>query len=72
MKEEIGNLAGKIWQLLNEREEASVTQLSKILEEKSPIVNQALGWLAREDKVTYRTSGARTFVSLAESERRII
>ena len=67
MKEEIGNIAGEIWLVLKEKGEIDVSRLSKILREKTLMVYQALGWLAREDKINYSIKGDKTFVSLLES-----
>ena len=53
-----------------EQGEANIDQLSKILQEKEPIVYQALGWLAREDKINYSTKNNKIFVSLVENELR--
>ncbi len=64
MKQSIGTTAGKIWQTLNTREEVTISQLPKMLNEKSANIYQALGWLAREDKINFCTKGNRTFVSL--------
>jgi len=69
MNEAIGEAAGKIWKILKAQEEMSISQLPKILGEKTLIVHQALGWLAREDKIEYRTKGNKTLVSLRGSER---
>ena len=66
MQEKIGETAGKIWLRLKKGEEISVTQLPKTLDEKETLVYQALGWLAREGKIRYRTEKNRTFVSVAE------
>lgn len=66
MKEKIGLLAGKVWQILAKNGETSLPQLPKMLKEKEASVYQALGWLAREDKVNYRTEGTRTFVSVVK------
>jgi len=41
-----------------------------MLDEKTALVHQALGWLAREDKIDYRQEANRTLVSLKSSERR--
>lgn len=68
MKDKIIEAAGKAWQTLGEKGEANIDQLSKIINEKEPIVYQALGWLAREDKINYTTKNNRTFVSLVENE----
>ena len=71
MKEEIGETAGKIWEILKKKGEVNVAQLPRLLNEKSAIVHQGLGWLAREDKVDYQVKAGKTFVSLTESERGI-
>lgn len=71
MKEKIGETAGKIWKVLKEKEEMDIAQLPRILNEKSVSVYQALGWLAREDKISYQTKANKTFVSLTEPERGI-
>lgn len=70
MKEKIGKTAGEIWEYLQAKEEVAISQFPKILNEKAVLVNQALGWLARENKINYRREGNRTLVSLAGSERR--
>lgn len=70
MKEKIGKTAGKIWDILQKQEEVAVSQFPGMLNEKAVIVNQALGWLAREDKINYRKEGNRTLISLAGSEHR--
>ena len=70
MKEKIGKTAGNIWDILQENEEVAISQFPKMLNEKAVIVNQALGWLAREDKIIYRQEGNRTLISLTDSERR--
>jgi hypothetical protein len=71
MRAAIGEAAGKIWKTLKTKEEISISQLPKILGEKTLIIHQALGWLAREDKIVYRTKGNKILVSLTESERNI-
>lgn len=69
MKNKIGETAGKIWEILNKQGEVNAAQLPKLLNEKSAVVYQGLGWLAREDKVEYQLRGAKTFVYLSESEK---
>ena len=70
MKERIGETAGRIWERLRADGELPLDKLPKVLDEKSVLVYQALGWLAREDKVVYRTAGNKVFVSLCEAERK--
>ncbi len=70
MKEKVIELAGKTWRFLGQNGEINVQQLPKIMKEKNEVVLQALGWLAREDKINYTTKNRRTFVSLVEHELR--
>ena len=65
MKEHIGATAGRIWDTLQERDRVSLSQLPKLLKERDTVVYQALGWLAREDKVEYQSQGKGTYVSLS-------
>lgn len=68
MKDKVGETAGQIWNLLKKKGEVNMAELPKLLQEKSNVVHQAIGWLARENKIEYRTAATKTFVSLAESE----
>ena len=68
MKEKIIETAGKTWKTLGENGESEITQLPRILNEKDGLVYQALGWLAREDKINYTTKNNKTFVSLVAPE----
>ncbi len=71
MKEKIGWAAGKVWETLRANGEMNIAQIPKKMKEKSVVVQQALGWLAREDKIDYNIKGSKIFVSLAEHERNI-
>jgi len=64
MKEKIGTSAGKIWQVLKKSDEVAISKLPKMLKENDTIIYQALGWLAREGKIEYRSEGRTSFVSL--------
>ena len=70
MKEKVIEIAGKTWRYLGQYGETNVAKLSKALREKDAVVLQAVGWLAREDKINYTTKNNKTFVSLVESELR--
>jgi hypothetical protein len=70
MKDKVIETAGKTWRFLGQNGQTSVSQLSKVLKEKDEVVLQALGWLAREDKIDYTIKNRRTFVSLVEHEIR--
>ena len=64
MKNSVIITAGKIWKLLSEKGEMNIAGVPRALKEKSAIVYQGIGWLAREDKIEYRTAGAKVFISL--------
>lgn len=66
MLQNIGEVAGNIYNALNENEELPISQISKMIDAKDTVTYQGLGWLAREGKLCYRTEGRRTFVSLNE------
>ncbi len=61
---QIGESAGRVWQLLNTTGALPVSTLPKELGEKAPLVHQALGWLAREGKIEYMMEGKKTIVKL--------
>ena len=69
MEEKIGHAAGQIWEALAGRKNpVSVSDLPKLTKLKTQLAYQALGWLAREGKIAYHTSGAKTTVALAAVE----
>lgn len=51
LKESVGHTAGKIWSQLSEGGPQTIAQLKKKLNGEGDLVNLAVGWLAREDKV---------------------
>jgi hypothetical protein len=69
MREKIGETAGEIWKILQDKEKLNIAQLPKLLNKNEMLGYQALGWLAREGKINYHTKGKSTFISLIESER---
>ena len=71
MKTKIGEMAGRVWKVLGERDSVAVSTLPQILKEKGEIVYQAVGWLAREDKIDFRKKEGKTFVSLNSEEREV-
>jgi len=60
----IGETAGKVWQFLNDKGEANIIQLMKGVEADSSLIFQALGWLAREDKLLIEKKGGYITYSL--------
>ena len=47
----IGQTAGMVWKFLEDKGEANLTQLKKGVKADPNLVLQAIGWLAREDKL---------------------
>lgn len=48
---QVGETAGKVWQLLSSEGPQTQAQIKKKLNESNELVSLALGWLAREDKL---------------------
>ncbi|HRZ40047.1 MAG TPA: winged helix-turn-helix domain-containing protein [Candidatus Omnitrophota bacterium] len=71
MKDKVIEVAGRTWHELGVKGEASSRQIASALNENEAIVNMALGWLAREDKVRYTQGRSEIMFSLVESELNI-
>jgi hypothetical protein len=61
---EIGNVAGEIWGLLTNDGEQTLAGIKKSVDAPADIVLAAIGWLAREDKLEFATSGRTVKISL--------
>ena len=68
MKQKVIEAAGKIWWYLGEKGQTTISTLPRNINEDSAIVYQALGWLAREDKIEYAENNKKLLVSLIGSE----
>jgi hypothetical protein len=55
--EQIGDTAGVLWHHLNENGPRSLTQLAKEIDAPRDVIMQAIGWLAREDKLLIEEEG---------------
>lgn len=62
--QQIGISAGRVWQALADGGPLSMAKLVKIVGEPRDNVMQALGWLAREDKITIEEERRTRMVSL--------
>ena len=51
LKHEVGDMAGKVWQMLNDNGPQTLAQVKKKLDGKSDVLTFAVGWLAREGKI---------------------
>ena len=57
MVDEIGVAAGKVWEALKGSDGLSLAQLKKKVGGSSDLLNQAVGWLAREGKIVMEKKG---------------
>ena len=60
----IGNTAGKVWKYLEEKGEANLSQLKKGVKADQNLILQAIGWLAREDKLLIEQKGRQVTYGL--------
>lgn len=62
--ESLGHAAGRVWHYLDEHGRVTITQLTRGLGLPRELVLQALGWLAREDKLVFDDAGHQRSVRL--------
>ena len=60
----IGLNAGKVWRILNEKGELSMFELCRELGLTFEEVAVAIGWLARENKISFREKDNMLFVKI--------
>ena len=63
----IGEMAGVVWCTLSENGTMTMAKLVKAIGEPRDNVMQALGWLAREDKIDIVEDGRSRVISLRET-----
>ena len=61
---QIGVTAGVVWETLQDEGAMSLPQLVKQIDAPRDVVMQAVGWLAREDKILIEEEGRKRIVSL--------
>ena len=64
----IGLNAGKVWRILNEKGELSMFELCRELGLTFEEVAGAIGWLARENKISFREKDNMLFVKIDDVE----
>jgi hypothetical protein len=60
----IGETAGMVWKALADNGPMSMAKLVKTVGQPRDTVMQALGWLAREDKLNFEEEGRSRIISL--------
>lgn len=63
-KEVIGQNAGKVWDLLNEKGSMTLAALKRASKIKEPFLSMSLGWLARENKIIFVTKADSEVIEL--------
>ncbi|MGA2798497.1 MAG: winged helix-turn-helix domain-containing protein [Thermoguttaceae bacterium] len=61
---EIGETAGVVWKQLSENGPMDLAKLVKAVGEQRDAVMQAIGWLAREDKLIFEDNGRKRMIGL--------
>lgn len=64
MKNTIGNSAGKVWKFLNTNGSSSVTKVANETGLSKTDIQRAIGWLAREEKISITQKGRTETISL--------
>jgi hypothetical protein len=67
-KKVIGEAAGAVWKILGTKGRVALTTLPKLLDQDNMIVQQGVGWLAREHKVEFEKEGRALYVRLTPHE----
>lgn len=62
--QKIGENAGRVWRVLSDKGPCNMTALKKSTKFDDRNLYLALGWLAREEKVTFRQEKTQILVSL--------
>jgi len=62
--ETIGEAAGHVWHYLNENGPTTLSRLVKDVDVPRDVLMQAIGWLAREDKLSIDEESRSKVVSL--------
>lgn len=66
MSDVIGLAAGKIWEYLAQHGSASATKIARETALDSKVLQRAIGWLAKEEKLSFETKGRNELISLKQ------
>jgi hypothetical protein len=62
--DQIGDTAGLVWNHLHENGPRTLTQLTKEIDAPRDVIMQAVGWLAREDKLSIEEDRNKKVIGL--------
>jgi hypothetical protein len=68
MQAEIDSAAGIIWRYLNEHGEMTLSKLKQGTRLAAPLLLMGIGWLSREEKLSFTKAGRIVRVSLREHQ----
>jgi len=68
MQRKIDSAAGSIWRYLNEHGEITLSKLKQGTKLSDQLLFAGIGWVAREDKLTFTTEGRSVRVCLREHQ----
>jgi len=66
MKTTIGDYAGKVWKFLNDNGPSSITKVATETGLSKNDIHRAIGWLAREEKISIEQKGRTETLALAD------
>lgn len=64
MNDAIGIAAGTIWEYLEQNGTASASKIGKETGLDSKVLQRAIGWLSKEDKLSFETKGRNELIGL--------
>ncbi|GAB6121724.1 winged helix-turn-helix domain-containing protein [Dysgonomonas termitidis] len=67
LKNDIGINAGIIWNLLAEKGKLTIREIGEFSDFKDSLINMALGWLSRENKVRFFDENGHLYIELNHS-----
>ena len=62
--EQLGHVAGEVWRFLDNENGQSLTAIKKAIDAPNDLILAAIGWLARENKLNFSSSGRSVTISL--------
>lgn len=63
-EEQIGMAAGSVWLYLTDNGPTTLSALKKAIDQPGDLIAAAVGWLAREEKLEFSTSGKSVSIGL--------
>jgi predicted HTH transcriptional regulator len=64
MTDAIGSAAGAIWEYLSKNGATSATKISKETGIDTKVLQRAIGWLSKEDKLSFEMKGRNELIAL--------